>query len=258
MTASLHPLIVRDLVVAFPERLDRPVLDGFGLTAPPGRRIGLVGENGVGKSTLLRAVAGRLPKAARVDGVVDAPADLTFLGQEPPFCDASTVGDVLEATLRPLRAAVAEVERLAADLPAAEQEYAARLEWAIDHDAWDADRRAEMSAGRLGLAGLDPARPVGSLSGGQRTRLALATIMTTRPTCLLLDEPTNHLDDDAMEVIGTFLRDLPGVVVFASHDRVFLDDVATDLVDLDPVGLGTDGRGGRRFGGGWSSYERHR
>ena len=258
MTASLQPLIVRDLVVAFPERLDRPVLDGFGLTAPPGRRIGLVGENGVGKSTLLRAVAGRLPKTARVDGVVDAPADLTFLGQEPPFCDAATVGDVLEATLRPLRAAVAEVERLAADLPAAEQEYAARLEWALDHDAWDADRRAEMSAGRLGLAGLDPTRPVGSLSGGQRTRLALATIMTTRPTCLLLDEPTNHLDDDAMEVVGTFLRDLPGVVVFASHDRVFLDDVATDLVDLDPVGLGTDGRGGRRFGGGWSSYERHR
>jgi macrolide transport system ATP-binding/permease protein len=96
---------------------------------------------------------------------------------------------------------------------------------------------------------------VDTLSGGQRTRLALATIMTTRPTCLLLDEPTNHLDDDAIEVLSGFLRDLPGVVVLASHDRVLLDDVCTDLVDLDAGELGTDGSGGRRFGGGWSDYE---
>ncbi len=96
---------------------------------------------------------------------------------------------------------------------------------------------------------------MGTLSGGQRTRLALATIMTTRPTCLLLDEPTNHLDDDAIEVLSGFLRDLPGVVVLASHDRVLLDDVCTDLVDLDAGELGTDGSGGRRFGGGWSDYE---
>ena len=100
-----------------------------------------------------------------------------------------------------------------------------------------------------------PTRVVGTLSGGQRTRLALATIMTTRPTCLLLDEPTNHLDDDAIEVLTGFLRDLPGVVLLASHDRVLLDDVCTDLVDLDAGELGTDGSGGRRFGGGWSAYE---
>ena len=79
--------------------------------------------------------------------------------------------------------------------------------------------------------------------------------MTTRPSCLLLDEPTNHLDDDAIEVLTGFLRDLPGVVVLASHDRVLLDDVCTDLVDLDAGALGTDGSGGRRFGGGWSAYE---
>ena len=79
--------------------------------------------------------------------------------------------------------------------------------------------------------------------------------MTTRPTCLLLDEPTNHLDDDAIDVLTGFLRDLPGVVVLASHDRVLLDDVCTDLVDLDAGELGTDGSGGRRFGGGWSAYE---
>ena len=130
---------------------------------------------------------------------------------------------------------------------------AAALEHAVDHDAWDADRRAEVAAHELGLGALDPARG-GTLSGGQRTRLAIATVMTTRPACLLLDEPTNHLDDDAIEVLSRFLLDLPGVVLLASHDRVLLDDVCTGLVDLDPTAFGTDGQGGRRFGGGWTDY----
>jgi macrolide transport system ATP-binding/permease protein len=180
-----------------------------------------------------------------------------LLGQEPPFRDRDTVADVLAMTLAPLRSAVADVERLAANLGTAEGDtaYERALEQAIAHDAWDADRRAALAAQRLGLEEISPDRPVGTLSGGQRTRLALATIMTTRPSCLLLDEPTNHLDDDAIDVLTGFLRDLPGVVVLASHDRVLLDDVCTDLVDLDAGELGTDGSGGRRFGGGWSDYE---
>ncbi|HSU01372.1 MAG TPA: ATP-binding cassette domain-containing protein [Nocardioides sp.] len=236
---------------------DRAVLTGVDLLAQPGRRIGLVGENGVGKSTLLRAVAGRLPQHARRSGTVRAPSDLVLLGQEPPFRDRSTIAEVLAMTLAPLRTAVAEVERLASGVgtAAGDTAYGLALEHALAHDAWDADRRAALAAARLGMDGLDPERSVGTLSGGQRTRLALATIMTTRPSCLLLDEPTNHLDDDAIEVLTGFLRDLPGVVVMASHDRVLLDDVCTDLVDLDAGALGTDGAGGRRFGGGWSAYE---
>ncbi|MEO5664102.1 MAG: ATP-binding cassette domain-containing protein [Nocardioides sp.] len=253
----LPPLIVSDLSVWYGER---PVLDGIDLVAQPGRRIALIGENGVGKSTLLRAVAGRLSKRARTTGSVAAPDDLVMLGQEPPFSAEATIGAVLAATLRPLRHAVAEVERLAGDLTdeLAASAYDTALELALAHDAWNADRRAELAAEQLGVGHLDHARPVGTLSGGQRTRLALATIMTTRPTCLLLDEPTNHLDDDALLVLGEFLRSLPGVVLFASHDRVFLDDVATDLVDLDPSAFGTDGDGGRRFGGGWSQFQEHR
>ncbi|KRF35988.1 ABC-F family ATP-binding cassette domain-containing protein [Nocardioides sp. Soil805] len=260
--SALQPLVVRDLCVSYAAR---PVLTGVDLLAQPGRRIGLVGENGVGKSTLLRAVAGRLPATATVAGTLERPDDLVMLGQEPPFPDDASISDVLARTLAPLRRAVADVERLAAALDDPEldpQESAAAydrvLEQALAHDAWDADRRAELAAARLGLDGLEPERRVGTLSGGQRTRLALATIMTTRPTCLLLDEPTNHLDDAALEVLTGFLVDLPGVVLFTSHDRVFLDDVATDLVDLDPSAFGTDGEGGRRFGGGWSAYEEHR
>jgi macrolide transport system ATP-binding/permease protein len=253
-TSTLAPLVVSGLSVTYP---DRTVLTGVDLLAQPGRRIGLVGENGVGKSTLLRAVAGRLPVRARVSGSVRAPDDLVLLGQAPPFRDSATIAEVLAMTLAPLREAVTKVERLAGGVGTAEGDaaYGRALEHALAHDAWDADRRATLAAARLGLDELDPERAVGTLSGGQRTRLALATIMTTRPTCLLLDEPTNHLDDDAIDVLTTFLQDLPGVVVLASHDRVLLDDVCTDLVDLDVGDLGTDGSGGRRFGGGWTAYE---
>jgi macrolide transport system ATP-binding/permease protein len=253
-SSVLAPLVVSGLSVGYP---DRSVLTGVDLLAQPGRRIGLVGENGAGKSTLLRAVAGRLPSRARTSGSITAPDDLVLLGQEPPFRDRATVADVLAMTLAPLRDAVAEVERSAAEVgtPEGDAAYERALELALAHDAWDADRRASLAAARLGLDDLDPGRVVGTLSGGQRTRLALATIMTTRPTCLLLDEPTNHLDDDAIEVLTGFLTDLPGVVVLASHDRVLLDDVCTDLVDLDAGELGTDGSGGRRFGGGWTAYE---
>jgi macrolide transport system ATP-binding/permease protein len=250
---SLSSVVVRDLTVTF---RDTTAVAGIDVVAQPGRRMGLVGENGTGKSTLLRAVAGQLSPTARVTGTVEAPGDRVLLGQEPPFRDERTVGEVLAATLRPLREAVARVEALAEDLhdDAGRAAYAAALEYAVDHDAWDADRRATVAAHDLGLGDLDPARPVGRLSGGQRTRLALATVMTTRPACLLLDEPTNHLDDDAIEVLTRFLLELPGVVLLASHDRVLLDDVCTDLVDLDPTAFGTDGLGGRRFGGGWSDY----
>jgi len=88
--------------------------------------------------------------------------------------------------------------------------------------------------------------------------------MTRRPSCLLLDEPTNHLDDDAIGLLGEFLGSLDGVVLLASHDRVLLDDVCTDLLDLDPNALGTDGEGGRLVGGGaheegvWSAYVERR
>jgi macrolide transport system ATP-binding/permease protein len=256
----IPPLHVAGLDVRFGTRR---VLHDIDLTAQPGRRIGLVGENGSGKSTLLRAVAGSLPGRALVTGTIDGPADLAMLGQEPAFGHHQTIGEVLAGALSPLRRLVADVERLSLELSdesdePAQTAYAVALDRAVAHDAWDADRRAAEAAERLGLGVLESSRRIGTLSGGQRTRLALATLMTTRPDCLLLDEPTNHLDDDAIDLLAAFLRDLPGVVLLASHDRVLLDDVCTDLFDLDPSEVGTDGQGGRRFGGGWTAYEEHR
>ncbi|WP_433802672.1 ABC-F family ATP-binding cassette domain-containing protein [Actinomycetospora sp. CA-084318] len=249
LITGLEPVVAHGLVRTFGARR---VLDGIDLTVAPGTHLGLIGENGTGKSTLLRLLAG----ADRPDaGSVRVPADLVYLPQEPA-ADASTVGRMLDDALRPLHDAVARLEELAERMADEDVsvEYDAVLAWAVTHDAWDADRRAEVTAATLGVADLDRDRPVATLSGGQRTRLALAAALVRRPAVLLLDEPTNHLDETALDLLERSLVELPGVVVAASHDRTFLDRVATELFDLDAGVLGTDGRGGHRFGGSFTAY----
>jgi macrolide transport system ATP-binding/permease protein len=236
----------------------RRVLDGIGLTCAPGHRIGLIGENGVGKSTLLRLLAG----ADEPDGgAVVRPRDTGFLHQEMPFDPASTIEDVLDGALREAREDLAQLDRLTRALAETGAgaspgsagllaEYGEWLERAQDHDAWDADRRAGLVLAGLGLTGIPHSRALDEISGGQRSRLALAAMLVRRPAALLLDEPTNHLDDDAAAFLEAQLRDLPGVVILASHDRAFLDAVCTDLIDLDPA-VG----GPTRYGGNYTGYQ---
>ncbi|MEU6995731.1 ABC-F family ATP-binding cassette domain-containing protein [Streptomyces sp. NPDC046465] len=246
-------MVAHDLV----RNLDgRRVLDGVSLTASPGHRIGLIGENGVGKSTLLRVLAG----VDRPDaGSVTHPDDLGFLHQEMPFAPDSTIATVLDGALREAREDLAELERLGDELARVPEDalghqellatYGSRLEQAQDRESWDADRRAALVLDGLGLGALGHERTLGSLSGGQRGRLALAALLVRRPSALLLDEPTNHLDDEAAGFLEHELRELPGTVVAASHDRAFLDAVCTDVVDLDPA---VDGP--VRYGGNYSAY----
>ncbi|MEV5176785.1 ABC-F family ATP-binding cassette domain-containing protein [Streptomyces flaveolus] len=246
-------LLARDIVRGLG---GRRVLDGVSLTASPGHRIGLIGENGVGKSTLLRVLAGVDEPDA---GSVTRPADLGFLHQEMPLDAGSTIAAVLDEALREAREDLAELERLGEELARVPEDdpghaelldtYGRRLEQAQDREAWDADRRAALVLDGLGLGTLGHERTLGSLSGGQRGRLALAALLVRRPSALLLDEPTNHLDDTAAAFLEEQVRRLPGTVVVASHDRAFLDAVCTDLIDLDPA---VDGP--VRYGGNYSAY----
>ncbi|MFI6645491.1 ABC-F family ATP-binding cassette domain-containing protein [Streptomyces sp. NPDC050504] len=234
----------------------RRVLDGVCLTVSPGHRIGLIGENGVGKSTLLRVLAGADEPES---GSVSRPADLGHLHQEMPYDAGSTVAAVLDGALREAREDLAELDRLGAELARVPDDdpghrklldaYGSRLERAQDRESWDADRRAALVLDGLGLGGIGHDRALGSLSGGQRGRLALAALLVRRPSALLLDEPTNHLDDAAAAFLEQQVRELPGVVVAASHDRAFLDAVCTDLFDLDPAVEGPV-----RYGGNYSAY----
>ncbi|MFF7069582.1 ABC-F family ATP-binding cassette domain-containing protein [Streptomyces pseudovenezuelae] len=256
-----HParpaLLAHDLVRTLG---DRRVLDGISLTAAPGRRIGLIGENGAGKSTLLRVLAGLDAPDA---GTVTRPADLGFLHQEMPYDADATIAVVLDEALREAREDLAELDRIGTELARvpeddpAHQElldaYGRRLEQAQDRESWDADRRAALVLDGLGLGAFGHERTLGSLSGGQRGRLALAALLVRRPSALLLDEPTNHLDDGAAAFLEEQLRNLPGTVVAASHDRAFLDAVCTDLIDLDPA---VDGP--VRYGGDYSAYLAHK
>ncbi|MFF0739665.1 ABC-F family ATP-binding cassette domain-containing protein [Streptomyces sp. NPDC004111] len=238
----------------------RRVLDGLSLTAAPGRRIGLIGENGVGKTTLLRVLAGTDTPDG---GSVQRPDDLGFLHQEMPFDTATTLAAALDEALREARDDLARLDRLGEELAAAPEDtpahrellaaYGSHLERTQDRESWDADRRARLVLEGLGLGALPHERTLGSLSGGQRGRFALALLLLRRPSALLLDEPTNHLDDEAAAFLETQLRNLPGTVVAASHDRAFLDAVCTDLLDLDPAAEGPV-----RHGGNYSAYVREK
>jgi macrolide transport system ATP-binding/permease protein len=234
----------------------RRVLDGVCLTASPGHRIGLIGENGVGKSTLLRVLAGVDQPDA---GSVSRPGGIGFLRQEMPYDAATTIAAVLDEALREAQEDLAELERLSEELARVPEDdpahrrlldaYGRRLEQAQDRESWDADRRAALVLDGLGLGAFGHDRTLGSLSGGQRGRLALAALLVRRPPALLLDEPTNHLDAEATAFVEEQIRGLPGTVVVASHDRAFLDAVCTDLIDLDPA---VDGP--VRYGGNYSAY----
>jgi macrolide transport system ATP-binding/permease protein len=229
---------------------DRRVLTDVSLTIAPGTRLGLIGENGVGKSTLLRILAGA---ESPDSGVLTRPLRTGILWQEVRADLSDTVGSVIESALAEVRAIERALERSAADLsgddPNAAAVYAAALDDAERADVWSVDARRDELLDGLGVGHLALDRKLSDVSGGQRSRFALAALLLERPDALLLDEPTNHLDDAAAAFLERQLVAWRGPVAFASHDRAFLDAVATGLLDLDPARSGTT-----VFGGNYTAY----
>ena len=249
---------------------DRRVLTDLSLTVSAHERMGLIGENGVGKSTLLRILAGVEESDS---GVVARPARSGLLWQEVQFDPSDTLQSLIEAALSEIRAIESELTDAASALAepdsasARAARYEAALEAAERAEVWSADaRRDEILAG-LGVGDIPLSRRLDEVSGGQRSRFALAALLLGRPDALLLDEPTNHLDDSAAEFLQRQLAAWHGPVIFASHDRTFLDAVANTLLDIDPArqssgsssgGKGSDGSSGTRFSGNYSHYLAHK
>jgi ATPase subunit of ABC transporter with duplicated ATPase domains len=215
---------------------DSILLDGVSLNIDPGQRAGLVGPNGCGKTTLLRILAGldspdsgtvRKPNALRVG----------YLPQGFILPENETVGVFLARAQGDPERAGGEVERLAAalaespddkELHTAYDEALARLA-ALPNGAGSA--AAALAA--LGLGEIPPGTPITTLSGGQKTRLALAGVLLANPQILLLDEPTNHLDLPMLQWLESWLSAFRGGALAVSHDRTFLDRTVSRILELD-------------------------
>lgn len=209
------------------------LLDDVSLTVKRGARIGLIGRNGEGKSTLLKIIAG-LMEADSGEITLRRGASVAYLPQDPHFPAGRSVYAVVSEGLGEQAAvlnAFDEALQAMAEGESGAQTRAARLQEELEHTgAWHYCTRIETAISKLGL---EAHRDVGELSGGWLRRVALARAIVESPEVLLLDEPTNHLDVASIEWLEDFIADFPGAVLFITHDRYFLDAVAEEIVELD-------------------------
>jgi ATP-binding cassette ChvD family protein len=214
---------------------DKVVLDDVTLHFLPGAKIGVLGPNGTGKSTLLKMMAG-LEHPSNGDARLMPGFTVGMLQQEPPLNESKTVlGNVQEGVAETLamRARFEEIaELMATDYSDELLDEMGKLQEALDHrNAWDVDSQLEQAMDALRCP--PPDADVTTLSGGERRRVALCKLLLEQPDLLLLDEPTNHLDAESVQWLEQHLEKYPGTVLAVTHDRYFLDNVATWILELD-------------------------
>jgi ATP-binding cassette ChvD family protein len=216
---------------------DKVVLDNVTLSFLHGAKIGVVGPNGTGKSSLLRIMAG-LDQPNNGDAIRDPESTVGILLQEPPLTEGKTVLDNVEEAVGEIKTKLDRFNQISEELADPEADYDAllaemgELQTALDHaNAWDLDSRLEQAMDALRCP--PPDAMVDTLSGGERRRVALCKLLLQQPDLLLLDEPTNHLDAESVQWLEQHLAKYPGAVLAVTHDRYFLDNVASWILELD-------------------------
>lgn len=223
-------LQVENLTKSFGDRL---LFENISFGIDQGQRVAIVAQNGTGKTTLLNILTGR---ESEDSGTVTFRRDLRvgFLSQDPDFTTGMTVGQACFATDTDVVKAIAHYEELIS-AHADDVAYAADIQTAMAEmdrlNAWDYEARVKQILGKLDIHNLD--QRIEHLSGGQKKRLALATVLIAEPDLILLDEPTNHLDLEMVEWLEGFLNHSKMTILMVTHDRYFLDDVCTDILEID-------------------------
>ncbi|MFF3301855.1 ribosomal protection-like ABC-F family protein [Streptomyces sp. NPDC002908] len=235
---------------------DRSVLDQVSLTVRPGEKAGVIGENGSGKSTLLRLMAGaEAPDSG--DVTVGFPGGTGYLAQTLTLDPLGTVRDAVDEAFAELRSLERQIRAAEDELSRSEPTgaqlaaYGDLLTAYEERGGYQADSRTDAALHGLGLSHVARDRVLATLSGGEQSRLALACVLAAAPELLLLDEPTNHLDAAAVGWLEDHLRAHRGTVVAVTHDRTFLERIATVILEVD-----RDLRNVSRHGDGWEGYRR--
>ena len=227
--SSQYIYVMHRLSKAFPP--DKQVLKDINLQFYPGAKIGVLGYNGAGKSTVLRIMAGQ-DTDYRGDAQLAPGASVGMLEQEPELDEAKDVKGNVEDGVAQTRALLDRFNELAANYSDETADEFAALQAKIDAaDAWNLDTQLEYAMDALRLPPADA--DVTTLSGGERRRVALCRLLLAQPDLLLLDEPTNHLDAESVAWLERHLAEYAGTIVAVTHDRYFLDNVAGWILELD-------------------------
>ena len=223
-------LQVENLTKSFGDRL---LIENISFGIDQGQRVALIAQNGTGKTTLLNLLTGR---ESQDSGTITYRRDIRVgcLTQDPDFQPGMTVSQACFASDNDVVKAIAHYENLIeshADDPAYSNEIQIAMANMDRLNAWDYEVRIKQILGKLNIHNLE--QPVEQLSGGQQKRLALANVLITEPDLILLDEPTNHLDLEMVEWLEDFLNHSKMTILMVTHDRYFLDNVCTDILEID-------------------------